>query len=77
MPRFFFNIAGAGVTDQEGEEFSSDRAARKEAVESAREILSEGVRAGWNMAGWKMMVTDEGGRTVVEVPISLSPPYQP
>ena len=71
MPRFFFSIAGA--TDREGEEFSSDKAARKAAVESAREILSEGVLSGWDMTDWKMTVTREGGQTVLELPIWPAP----
>ena len=63
---------GAGQTDQEGEECSSDRAARKEAVEGAREILSEGALAGWDMTDWKMTVTDEDGQAVFEVPITAA-----
>jgi hypothetical protein len=69
MARFFFNVAKADVTDRVGEEFSSDRAARKDAVESVREILSEGARSGWDMTDWTMTVTDKGGKILFELPV--------
>jgi hypothetical protein len=70
MPRFFFNIV-PGVIDKESEECSSEAAARKEALESSREILREGALAGWDMTDWKMTVTDEKGHAVFEVPITV------
>lgn len=72
MPRFFFNVAGAEVIDQDGEECSSEAAAREEALESAREILSDGVLSGRDMTDWKITVTNEKGQAVFEVPITIA-----
>jgi len=67
MSRFFHKIPATGAEDELGE-FPDESEARKDAVESVREIVSEGALDGWNMSDWKMIVTDESGKTIVELP---------
>jgi hypothetical protein len=69
MSRFFYKIPATGAEDELGE-FADESKAREDAYESVRELVSEGVREGWDMSDWKMLVTDESGRTVVELPFS-------
>jgi hypothetical protein len=69
MPRYFFNlIDGASVIpDEEGTELAGLEEARVEAIESAREILSDDARDGIGAGDQKFDVTDESGTTVLTV----------
>jgi hypothetical protein len=73
MARYFFRVRDGDILladDGEGQEFPNLEAARLEAIEGARDILSEAVLSG--TAGslrQQIEVTDESGRTVLIVPI--------
>jgi hypothetical protein len=65
MPFYRLRVEnGEPITDTIPYELADDEAARREAEAIARE-LSQG-RA--NGSEWKVVVTDENGRTVAEVP---------
>ena len=63
--------------DQDGEELPNEEAARQEALESIRDILSEGAYEGWDRTDWTMAVSDEGGRAVATIPFSSALRKQP
>jgi hypothetical protein len=62
--RYHFDVASPrGVArDDEGQEFTSDAAASKEAVLSARELASERVLLGEPLADWAIIMRDAGER---------------
>jgi hypothetical protein len=69
--RYFFHIQGvADSCDDEGLELPDMEAVRHEAIEGAREILSEEAGVGRDRADWTMLVTDETGKTVLRLPFS-------
>ena len=64
MPRYFVHIKDEVeiIRDEEGLELRGLDAVREEATESAREMMSEKVRAG------AFVVTDEQGHVVLNFP---------
>jgi hypothetical protein len=70
MPRYTFHYAGPNVTLCE--DHPSEITVRREARESAREVFREGLLSEWDMADWKLTVTDTSGKTICEVPIVQS-----
>jgi hypothetical protein len=73
MARYFFHVRDGDnllPDDGEGQEFPNLEAVRLEAIEGARDILSEAALNG--AAGslrQQIEVTDESGRTVLTMPI--------
>jgi hypothetical protein len=73
MPRYFFHLRDGDTLfkdDGDSQDFANLEAVHREATEAARQILSEAARSG--RAGslhQQIEVTDEGGRTVVIMPI--------
>jgi len=70
MPRFTFHYAGPNVTLCE--DHPSEIMVCREARASAREVFQEGLLSEWDMADWKLTVTDTSGKTICEVPIAQS-----
>jgi len=70
MPRYFFHIKDEVeiIPDEEGLELRGLDAVREEARESAREMMSESVRAGHRPDGRAFVVTDEQGHVVLNFP---------
>lgn len=69
MARFFFNLVGSEtVRDIEGTELKSLEAARSEAVEDARAIMSDAVLAGFDVSGRRIEIHDESGTLLLVVP---------
>lgn len=68
MPRFFFHVReGADLSrDREGQDLSDTEAARREAVNSGREMLGEKLLHGGSLHSREIEIADETGR-VVEV----------
>jgi len=66
MPRFFFHVRdGSDLSrDEEGQEFSSAEAARREAVSSSREMLGERILHGGSLNHRQIEITDETGHVV-------------
>ena len=70
MPRFFFHICQATglIRDAEGTLLPDLDAAHEEAIASARQILSDKIRAGEVLNGQSFEITDETGQVVGVVP---------
>jgi len=66
MPRYFFHQRRplGLLLDPEGSDLSSVDAARAEAIESARELMSESLSAGWDISERSFEVVDENDQTV-------------
>jgi hypothetical protein len=65
--KYFFHMEdGACIRDPQGEEFSDDDAALREAVNVARELAKQGVHPG----DWRVVVQDENGLRVGSVPLA-------
>lgn len=58
------------IEDTEGLEFSSLEDARKEAIESAREMICDMARGGHIELDCKFQIANEGGKVLLVVPFS-------
>lgn len=74
MPKFYLHIeqSRGRVEDREGAEYRDLDAARVEAIESAREIMSERVRKGEPANHSRFVIMDEAGRTLDVVPFETA-----
>ena len=75
MPMFYFHVRSEEVfvEDTEGAEYPSLEAARREAVVSAKHIISDTLRSGGPLRcalKRTFEITDEGGRQVVVLPFA-------
>ena len=70
MPRYFFHIEGPDgrQVDDEGGELPDLMAARQYAMGTARQILSQTVLTGGAPNGRRVIVTNEQGHAILEVP---------
>jgi hypothetical protein len=70
MFRYFFHMVEGRtkhlVRDLEGSSFSNTGEARKEAIGLARDIIGHGLHG----STWRVVVTDENGRTILTVPLA-------
>jgi hypothetical protein len=65
MPRYFFHVHdGASFPDLEGTELPDLAAARREAVLSSAQLLTDNPDQFWDGEAWSMQVTDESGATL-------------
>ena len=69
MKYFFHMEDGACIRDPQGEEFSDDAAALREAVNVAQELAKQGVHP----EHWRVVVQDVNGLRVGSVPLVSSP----
>lgn len=69
MKYFFHMEDGACIRDPQGEEFSDDSAALREAVNVAQELAKQGVHP----HHWRVVVQDVTGLRVGTVPLVPSP----
>lgn len=69
MARYFFNIREREqvIVDPEGQIFGTVDDARAEAVETARELLAEAIRAGQSAEGRQFEIHDDTGSCVAVV----------
>lgn len=68
MPLFFFHLYDDAVSvDEEGQQLTSDAAARERGVESAREMACAEVRNGHLFLGHRIEVENEAGATIATV----------
>jgi hypothetical protein len=64
MPRYFFHLIEAAqdpLLDEEGEDLVDFEAAREEGLESLRDIVADGIKAGRAVAGLAVELRDEAG----------------
>ena len=73
MPHYFFHVRDGGTllpNDNEGIEFGSVEQVRSEAIQSAREILSNAALSGKaGSLNTQIEVTDEAGTMVLNLPV--------
>jgi hypothetical protein len=71
MRRFYFHLKSAGelVPDDEGLELPSLDEAKREALQDARELLAEAIKAGSPKVHEALIIADEAGRTLHELPL--------
>ncbi|MDB5534442.1 MAG: hypothetical protein JWO28_2757 [Hyphomicrobiales bacterium] len=69
MPRYFFHrrSASSHVEDLEGQDLSNLKDARDEAIEAARELMSEDVRKGIAPDDSQFEIADEQGNVLAIV----------
>ena len=69
MPQFYFHVRDAdGLNrDLEGQDLADLETARREAVSTAREILSEKLLHGGSLNGRTIEITDEAGQVLAKV----------
>lgn len=71
MARYFFNLVGSDtVSDIEGTELASLEAARIEAIEDARAIMSDAVLAGFDVSQRRVEIHDGTGALLLVVPFA-------
>jgi hypothetical protein len=70
VPRFYFHIIDGTTTilDPDGSELPDLAAARAEALQSARHLLADKLRAGEVVDGQKFEIRDGDGRLLATVP---------
>ena len=66
MPRYFFHVREGSVLhrDEEGQELCDAEAARREAINSSREMLGEKLLHGGSLNGRSVEIADETGHIV-------------
>jgi hypothetical protein len=69
MKYFFHMEDGACIRDSQGEEFSDDAAALREAVNVARGLAKEGLH---HQDHWRVVVKDANGLRIGTVPLAPS-----
>ena len=72
MGRFFFHLKDGDeiIPDEDGTELPDVAAATREALQSARELLAEAIKAGNPRIYEALVIADEAGRTVDILPFS-------
>lgn len=71
MPRYHLNqvySTGLRIEDSEGAEYADLEAAKADAIDSARELMSQRVRMGLEADGTRFDVTDGTGDIVFSLP---------
>jgi hypothetical protein len=76
MGRFYFHLKdGDDLTlDEEGSELPGIDAARKEALRTAREMLSEAIKQGAEKVWEALVIADASGRTIEVLPLAAALP---
>jgi len=71
MPKYFFHIKRGSelVRDEEGSDLADAAVAYGQALACAREILTTAIAHGQDLDGEALVVTDEGGKQAVFVPL--------
>ena len=74
MPRYYFHLSDGKkvLSNHKGIDLSGNAAAREDALVLARELNHGAVMPGWDWSGWFVMIVDERGQKVDEVPIADS-----
>jgi hypothetical protein len=72
MPPFYFNIITTDkvIEDPEGTNLADIQAARTEAIEDARLLMSQAILLGHDVSGRSIQIIDEQGDVVLLLPFS-------
>ena len=76
MRRFYINIRDGGriIQDEEGIDLPDVEAAKTEALNCARDMLADAIRAGRPRVPEALMIVDEAGRHLAIVPLVAALP---
>jgi hypothetical protein len=76
VARFYFHLQQGGelITDPEGTESPDCDTARQEALQSARELLANAIKAGRPKVPEAFVIADEAGRMLDILPLALALP---
>jgi hypothetical protein len=69
MARYYFHLRNGGelVIDDEGVDLPDLSAAKREAMQAARELLAEAIRAGKTRVPEAYVIADEAGRALASI----------
>ena len=72
MPRYYFHShrRQTVLNNHKGIDLSGNAAAREDALTLARDLKHGAVTPGWNWTGWFVVIVDQHGHKVDEVPIA-------
>ena len=72
MPRYYFHLTDGknALDNHEGMNFPGNAAARESAVDLARDLSHGKKMPGWKWDGWFVVIMDQHGHKVDEVPIA-------
>jgi hypothetical protein len=72
MPTFYFNIMTADevIEDREGTDLPDLQAARIEAIEDARLLMSHSILLGNDVSGWSVQIIDDQSEVVLLLPFT-------
>ena len=72
MPRYYFHLTDGKqvLNNHTGIDLAGNAAAREDALALARDLEHGVVMPGWNWTGWFVIIVDEHGKKVDEVPIA-------
>ena len=72
MGRFYFHLRAGDqlLPDEEGLDLPDFSAARREAIEAARELLAEAIKDGRPEVPEALVIADEEGREIDTVPLA-------
>jgi hypothetical protein len=72
MPTFYFNIITANevIEDREGTDLPDIQAARIEAIEDARLLMSQSILLGNDVSGRSVQIIDDQGEVVLLLPFT-------
>jgi hypothetical protein len=71
MARFFFHVRNDGelISDHDGIDLPGLNEAAREALQSVRELLAEAIKTGKPKVAEAVLVADEAGQIVLEMPV--------
>jgi hypothetical protein len=73
MAHFFFSVQGSGPGSETVDlDLPTLERAHIEARDSARDMLVDGALRGEDRQAWQMIVTDEAGDTVLQMPLAAA-----
>jgi hypothetical protein len=72
MPRYYFHLTDGKqvLNNHKGIDLSGNAAAREDALALTRNLKHGAVMPGWNWTGWFVVIVDQHGHKVDEVPIA-------
>ena len=76
MSRFYFHLQAGGqvVPDDEGTDLPDLSSPKREAMQSAREMLADAIKSGKPEVAEAFVITDEVGRALAVVPLLAALP---
>ena len=74
MPRYYLHCAREVELrrDYEGADFTDTMAALRNGWAAAGILIDEGIEVGEDRSGWRLIVTDDSGAQVADIPLMAS-----